>query len=139
MVGSNPSVSGGSFGEQEGAGILLEICDTWVQDDVEVSDGGDWPLLQGVQPRQQEASGVGARIRWGAKTDLGGDDRGPQVPRGEVILGWDLTVLDPVIEASGMGAEDGLDVAEAQVLGWLVHDREDLFLERPRLSGEHTS
>ena len=55
-------------------------------------------------------------IRLGAETDFAGDDGGPQIPLGQVVLGGDPPVIGPVIEPVGVGPEDLLDATDAEVV-----------------------
>jgi hypothetical protein len=75
------------------------------------------PLLQGMQHRHQHATDVGPSVRLGPEADFTGDDGGPQIALGEVVLGGDLAVVGPVIEPLGMSPEDLLDATVAVLDG----------------------
>jgi hypothetical protein len=48
--------------------------------------------------------GPGMRLR--AEADLAGADRGPQLALGQVGLGWNPSVLSPMIAAVGIGPKE---------------------------------
>lgn len=135
-LASNPSVSGGTFWEKQRPGVLLEIIGESVQHPVEVGHDVAPPLLEGMQHRHQHATGVGPSVRLRTEADLAGDDRGPQIAFGEVVVGGDPPILGPVIEAVDVGPEDLLDAPDAQVVRRLLHARHELRFERRRLPGE---
>src|SRR5262245_3633487 len=59
----NPSVSGGTFWEEQRPGVLMEIIGELVQHPFEVGHDVAPPRLEGMQHRHQHATGVGPSVR----------------------------------------------------------------------------
>ena len=132
----NPSVSGGSFWEQQGEGILMDIQGQLVEDRFQVRDHIHLPFLQGVQHRHQHAPGMGPGVRLRPEADLAGDDGGPQITLSEVVVGGYPSIVGPMIEPVGVSPEDLLDAVDAEMLRWRFHRRHDLRFEGSRLLGK---
>ena len=113
----------------------MEIIGESVQHPFEVGNDVVPPLLEGRQPRHQDATGVSPGLRLGAETDLAGDHGGPQIPLGHVVLGGDPPGIGPVIEPVGMGPAALLEAAEAEVARRCVHRRHHLRVACDRRPG----
>src|SRR2546426_12304827 len=84
---------------------------------------------QSVNEGHQDFAGFGAGLRLRAKADLASNHGGTQLPFGPVIVSWNLSVGDPVVEAMRVLGEDVLDTADAQGVGGLGGDGLNLLLE----------
>jgi hypothetical protein len=79
---------------------------------------------------------MSARVGLGTKAGLADDDRGAEVPLGQVVLGRDGSVLGPEIEAVGIVAEDILEVSDSEMAGGTIHGGKDLGLNLEGLGAE---
>ena len=93
----------------------MDIIGESVQHLFEVGNDVAPPFLDGMQHRHQDTTSVSPGIRLGAKANFAGDHGGPQIPLGQVVLGGDPPVMGPVIEPVGVGPEDLLEAADAEV------------------------
>src|SRR2546425_12555561 len=84
---------------------------------------------QSVKEGHQDFAGFGAGLRLSAQADLASNHGGTQLPFGPVIVSWNLSVGDPVVEAMRVLGEDVLDTADAQVLSGLGGDGLNLLLK----------
>ena len=115
--------------EQQREGVLMDILGQLVQDLLEVGGYIEPFLFEGVEHGHQNPSGMSARVGLGTKAGLADDDRGAEVPLGQVVLGRDGSVLGPEIEAVRILAEDILEVSDSQVAGGTLHGGKDLGLD----------
>ena len=93
-------------------------------------------LLQGVQDRHECLARVGSGVGLGAEADFSGDDEGPKVSLGEVVVGWHVAVIGPMVKPVGVLAEDVLDCLDGGMPGASLDGLDDSVLDSSGLAFE---
>jgi hypothetical protein len=114
----------------------MEIIGESVQPPFEVGPDVAPPLLEGMQHRHQDATGVSPGIRLRTAADLAGDDRRPPIAFSEMVLGRDPPLLGPVREAGAVGPAARMEAPHAQGWRWRLHARHERCCERRRRPDE---
>ena len=103
------------FGEEQRERVLVDIFGELVEDLFETSCRIDLLFLQRVKDTHQGATGMGARIRGRAETDLASNDGGSKVAFREVVFGRDQSVPRPMIEARSVTPEEILNASDSEM------------------------
>jgi hypothetical protein len=99
----------------------MDIDGELIEHSFQMCDHIRLPLFGGGQHCHQQPTGAGPSNQLRAETDLAGYDGGSQIAFGDVVLSGGPPVIGPVIEPLGVGSEDLLEAADAQVLGRRCH------------------